>query len=163
MFTRDRSGSGLAVAATYCVPRGAVPRDPVPPGSSHPCTIALLQCPLILFACLLLFVLLLPPLEVAFRLPPLCCCCRVHCGFEGSHPFACIRRQARSFSSVAGGRCRSPPSVAGWHSPPPLEVLLPHPSPRSTLVELVGTRAPGVTTPRLLCARHRWLCAGMAR
>jgi len=166
LSARLRSGYGLAVAATNRVPRGAVPRDPVPPGSSHPCTIAFVAMPRIYspFCWFIVVVVVVnATLGSGIPSPPLCCCCRVHCGFEGSHPFACIRRQARSFSSVAGGRCRSPPSAFIEHAPPPLEVLLPH-SPPSLDARLRRGHcgSGGHNSPPPLCAASV-LGAGMAR
>jgi len=87
--------------------------------------------------------------------PPLLICLSCPFGIEGSHPFACIRRQARSFGSVAGGRCRSPPSASIERAPPPLEVLLPH-SPPSLDARLRRGHcgSGGHNSPPPLCARR---------
>ena len=79
--------------------------------------------------------------------PPLLLCLSCPFGIEGSHPFACIRRQARSFGSVAGGRCRSPPLSSSKHAPPPLEVLLPHSPPSLDARQTRGLCAPGAQLP----------------
>ena len=112
-----------------------------------------------------------------------CCCCWCHPWKWQPNPSAapmlscpiglghCRTRGPESLSSAGldnsgvGGRWMlPPPSSAADLPPPPLEVLLPHSPPGSTRCPVVGDRAPGVITPRSLCARPRWLSdAGDAR
>ena len=110
----------------------------------------------------LLLLLLLPPLEVAFH-APCSVLLSVHLWNEGHHPFAAHNWGLHSAVGRWLWRVLTPLSVAVERSPPPLEVLLPS-LPFLSARHFCGhSVAPGVTTPRLLCAWHSELDAGRAR
>ena len=163
---RSRSGCGLSANR---VDRTLVPRSSptwiITPLHAIACSLNICQFYLLVASvyCFVVVVVVNATLGSGILSPyPRLRCCRVHFGIEGSHPFACMHWQARWFVSVVGGRCRPPPSASSEHAPPPLEVLLPHSPPLSTLVKLVGTVLRGHNSPPPLCAASV-LGAGMAR
>ena len=137
-----RSGCGLSDAATYRVPRGAVPRDPVPAGSSHPCTIALLPYgPNHSFVVLLLLLAFL--LEIRSPFPIATALLVVmHPSWGGGIPLLSSARTCRAGMIVVLCYCLCHPWK--WHPNPSVALIL------SCPIGLGHCRTRG-TKPSALC------------